>query len=947
MPQRRFARASGGFPGLSGTGRRSPRGQRVPRRVLRLGLLALIAAFLLGSGAVAWVSRDIPRPGTLTDRAVKESTKILDRSGATVLYEIGDVRRTRVKLGDISPHMVKATVATEDREFYQHRGISLRGIIRSVVKARPGRRLQGGSTITQQLAKNALLTPERTLARKLREQLLAVTIEQRYSKEDILEMYLNEIPYGSNAYGVEAAARQYFGTTARDLNLAQASLLAALPKAPTYYSPFGSHQEELFARQHHILDAMVELEMVSRAEADAAKRVPLTFTAKRESILAPHFVFYVRELLEEEYGKELVEAGGLRVLTTLDMNVQRAAEKAITTQAPKNLAFGARNAALTAINPKNGDILAMVGSVDYFDTDNDGNVNVSIRPRSPGSSFKPIVYAEAFRKGFTPNTMLADVPIEFAAAGKSYKPNNFDLKFRGPVTMRQALAMSLNVPSVQALYLAGVEDAVALARRMGYQTLTDPKRYGLSLVLGGGEVRLLDAVSAFGAFALEGRRVPHRAILKVEAPHGIVLADTTISEPAPEEVLEPKIARLVTDILSDNAARAPMFGARSHLQLGERPVAAKTGTAQEFRDGWTLGYTPDLAAGVWVGNNDNTPMKREPGVYTAAPIWNAFMRQVLEGTPITPFTKPEPVSGGKPALDAKLPTIDVRYEKETGLVVPKDCDLGVGAPRKFMEFRSILHYLRREDPRGEGASGDGDPQYVQWEKGIAAWRDKDNSENPDDEKHYVEKLPEPACDAAALEGRPSINFRSPADSVIRKSPLKVAVDIEAPSPVTKAEFFAGDKKIGERTSTPWEVLYRFGADFHGEVTVRVRAVTEAGKANEVRRTIRVNPDTTLPRVELLRPRNRETVSPSAFPYTLAVKATDPSGIAEVDVLYALPSDARQQRAGRTTAPVAGRADRFDIRWEVAPAPGRYELRARARDKTGNLATTSPVTIVVP
>ncbi len=951
MPQRWHERPAGPFSSWTtprASAGRPHRRRWTRRRAIRLTLASTIAVFLFASGTVAWVAKDLPKPGSLTDRAVSESTKITDRTGTTLLYEIGEVHRTRVTIDNVSVHMRNATIATEDRDFYRHRGISVRGILRAIVRARPGRRLQGGSTITQQLAKNALLSPERTLTRKIKEQLLALTIEQRYTKDQILEMYLNEISYGANAYGVEAAARTYFGASAKDLSPAQAALLAALPKAPTYFSPYGSRKDELIARQRSILDSMVELGSLSRADADAAKQVPFQFTTRREPIIAPHFVFYVRELLEEEYGETLVEQGGLKVTTTLDMNFQRAAEDAVTKQAPRNLAFGARNAALVAINPTVGDVLAMVGSVDYFDTNNDGNVNVAIRPRSPGSSFKPIVYAEAFRKGFTPNTVLADVPIDFAAAGKSYAPNNFDLKHRGPVTVRQALAMSLNIPAVQALYLAGVNDAVALARRMGFTTLTDPERYGLSLVLGGGEVRLIDEVSAYGVFATEGKRYPHRAVLKVEAADGRVLFDATKEEPTGEQVLEPEIARLVTSILTDNAARAPMFGANSALQLGERPVAAKTGTAQEFRDGWTLGYTPSVAAGVWVGNNDNTPMKREPGVYTAAPIWNAFMRTILQGTPIEQFTPAGKIDTGKGALDGTLPEMTVRYEADTGLAIPAACDIGIGVPRRFVEFHSILQYVRREDPRGDSPSDPGsDPQYRQWEDGIAKWREKDNAENQDDATHYVDKLPAESCYSSVLEGRPSITFRSPVDSVIRRSPLRVAVDIDAPDPVTKVEFFAGDQKLSERTATPWEALYRFGGTVHGDVVLRVRAVTERGKINEVRKTIRVNPDTTLPRVELRAPRNNETLPPSAFPYTVTVKATDPSGIASVDILYAIKGQTRQLRAGRATVPVSGQPTRFAVPWESAPAPGTYEVRARATDTTGNVAQTAPVTIVIP
>lgn len=922
--------------------------RRPYRRLLGWIVTLVIGLFVAASGAVAWVTKDLPEPGALTDREVKESTKIYDRTGTTLLYEIGEVHRTRVRLADIAPVMRNATIATEDREFYLHRGISFRGIVRSLARARPGRRLQGGSTITQQLAKNVLLTPERTFARKLKEQLLAVAIEQRYTKDQILELYLNEISYGANAYGIEAAARAYFSTTAKDLTPAQAALLAALPKAPTFYSPYGSHTDELFARQRRILDTLGETQMLSKADVEVAQRVRFQFTTRREPIIAPHFVFYVRELLEREYGEALIEQGGLKVITTLDLAMQRVAEDAVTQQAPKNLPFGARNAAFVAINPKTGEVLAMVGSVDYFDTTNDGNVNVAIRPRSPGSSFKPIVYAEAFRKGFTPDTVLADVPIDFAAAGKPYTPKDFDLKYRGPVTIRQALAMSLNIPAVQALYLADVHDAVALARRMGFTTLTDPDRYGLSLVLGGGEVRLLDEVSAYGVFATEGTKYPHWAVGKVEASDGRVLFDRATQPVVGEEVLEPLVARTVTSILSDNGARAPIFGANSPLQMGERPVAAKTGTAQEFRDGWTVGYTPSLVAGVWVGNNDNTPMKREPGVYTAAPIWNTFMRRVLQGTPIEQFTAPEKVETGKGPLDGTLPEMAVRYEPSSGLAFPSSCDITIGVPRRLVEFHSILQYVRRDDPRGTPPEDPiRDPQYAPWEAGVAAWREKDNTEHPDDAVQYVDRLPEPACDRSALEGRPVITFRSPRDAIIRTSPVRIAVEIDAPTPVTTVEFFAGDERLEQRSHTPWETLYRFRKDARGEVVIRVRATTEAGRVSEVRRTLRVNADTTLPRVEFITPRRNETLPPSTFPYTVIVKASDPSGIHEVDVLYSIAGSTRQLRIGRTTTALAGRPDRFAVTWETPPAPGTYTMRARARDATGNVAQTDPLGIVVP
>jgi 1A family penicillin-binding protein len=914
----------------------------------RFVVTIIVIGVLLGGGAVAWVAKDAPDPRNLYERHIVESTKIYDRTGTVLLYEIGDVRRTRVPLNEISPFARDATIAIEDRNFYRHRGLNFRGILRALFANVRGKSLQGGSSITQQLVKNAILTPERTLTRKIREAILAMELERRFSKDQILEMYLNEIPYGTNAYGVEAAARTYFGTSAKDLSLTQAALLSALPKAPTYYSPYGSRTDELFARQHSILDTMAREGHITKAQAEEAKQVQLTFTKRRDAITAPHFVFYVREQLENEYGETIVTQGGLKVITTLDASMQKAAEEAVTTQAPKNLKYNAHNAALVAINPKDGDILAMVGSVDYFDTDNDGNVNVAIRIRSPGSSFKPIVYAHAFRKGYTPDTMLADVPIEFGTGEKSYRPGNFDLKTNGPVTMRQALARSLNIPAVQTLYLAGLHETLALAREMGFTTLTDPDRYGLSLVLGGGEVRLLDEVSAYGVFSTEGVRYPHRAVLRVEDPTGRVLQDATKEPPEGKQVLEPEIAQRVTDILSDNGARAPTFGAASSLQLGERPVAAKTGTAQEFRDGWTIGYTPSIAAGVWVGNNDNTPMSREPGVYTAAPIWNAFMRKVLSGTPIERFTKPQKITTGKGALDGRLPEATMKYDKDTNTILPADCPVPVGTPKKFVEFHSILYYVRKDDPRGGDQEDVGsDPMFARWESGVAAWRNKWNTEHPDDEKRYVDKLPEVSCDPSLLEGRPEIVFRSPVDEVIRTSPVRVAADISAPSRIVKVEFFAGGEKIGERTEEPWEALYVFSPNTSGRVTLRIRAETEEKKVNEVSKSILVNPDEDVPKVNLVQPRPGETIPPSKFPSPVKVDASDHRGIALVDVLYRPEGEQRTSRVGRTDKPVTAGGKRYEILWQTSPAPGTYTLWVVATDTTGNRASTPPITITIP
>ena len=674
-----------------------------------LGLLLIFVVF----------ARHLPDPSNLEDRTITQSTKIYDRTGKVILYDIhGEERRTIVPFNEI-PQVVKdATIVSEDKDFYKHKGLDFRAIVRAMWLNLTSDSLQGGSTITQQFVKKSILSDERTWTRKIKEAILALELERRYSKDEILNFYLNQIPYGINAYGIEAAAQTYFSKKAAGLTLAESALLASLIRAPSYYSPYGEHKSELVQRQHAVLDHMVKLNYISNREAERSKKEELVFSKIRSSISAPHFVFYVKGLLEERYGEDYVERAGLKIITTLDWDLQVIAEEVAATGAERNDKVGAHNAALVALDPKTGQILAMVGSRDYFkdpvpegcetgvNCKFEGNVNVVTRLRQPGSAFKPFVYATAFKKGYTDKTILFDIPTQFDtgcnALGqpqspevKCYAPRNFDFKFRGPVTARQALANSLNVPSVQFLYLAGVEDSINTAEDLGISTLKDRSRFGLSLVLGGGEVKLLELASAFGVLATEGVQHPHTSILRIEDGKGNVLEEFK-DEPA--QVLDSEIARLVSSILSDNNARIPIFGARSPLFFEGRPVAAKTGTTNEFRDGWTLGYTPSLVAGVWVGNNDNTPIKQEPGVYVAAPIWRDFMVRAFDKLNLAPesFTPPQVKEVSKPILN--------------------------GEHIVNSEIHSTLYYINRSDPTGPAPSNPyADPMFNNWEAAVRAW----------------------------------------------------------------------------------------------------------------------------------------------------------------------------------------------------------------------------------
>jgi membrane peptidoglycan carboxypeptidase len=529
----------------------------------------------------------LPDPESLISRQVKESTKIYDRTGETVLYDIYDEeRRTVISWDKMGENIKHATLAVEDSGFYEHKGFDLKGIARSLLRnVERGYGSGGGSTLTQQLVGNALVGRQRSgfagLKRKVEELILSIEVERRFTKDQIFEMYLNQVPYGSNAYGIEAAARTYFGVPASDLSVAQAALLASLVQRPTYLSPYGPHTDELLARKDFVLGRMHQLSLISDQEYESAKAELLVFKPKTNVLAAPHFVIMARDYITAKYGEAMVTSGGFRIITTLDAELQKKAEELVTKYAKINKEkYKATNAALIAIDPKTGEVRALVGSADYFDIENEGNYNVATAQRQPGSAFKPFAYAAAFAKGFPDSTVLWDVPTEFnpecspAATGARdrygqacYNPQNYNGGYSGPVTMRQSLARSLNVPSVETLYLAGVDSVIDLATRMGITTLGDRSRFGLSLVLGGAEVRPIDLVSAYGVFANEGVRVPWGLIQRIEGSDGGILEEREVT---PDRVLDSQTARLTTDVLSDNGARAPAFGVTNSLYIPKK-----------------------------------------------------------------------------------------------------------------------------------------------------------------------------------------------------------------------------------------------------------------------------------------------------------------------------------------------------------------------------------------
>jgi len=630
------------------------------KRILFWVLAALGSCFVLtifaGSILFIYYAKDLPRPEKFTERAFIESTKIYDRTGETVLYELyGEEKREIVSLDDMSEYLKQAVISTEDARFYSHHGIDFWGILRAIrINLGLGKVTYGGSTISQQLIRSTFLTLEKSVKRKIREIILTIELERRYEKDQILEWYLNQIPLGVNIYGVEAAAKTYFNKPAKELTLAESAVLAASIKAPSYYSPFGTHIDELLGRKDYVLNRMAQEGYISQEQADEAKQVELEFAKVSQTIKAPHFVLYVEEYLFENYGKNFLEEEGFRVYTTLDWELQEAAEKAIEENIERNKAYKAYNSALVAINPKTGEILAMVGSTDWFgdsypeecisgkDCMFDPKLNVATYGigRQPGSAFKPFVYATAFQNGYDDEYIVIDEETNFGVwGGKEYIPQNYDELFRGPVTLRQALAQSLNVPSVKVLVdLAGIQESINTARKCGITTLKESASfYGPALVLGGGEVRLLDMVSAYGVFAAEGKRYPPVSILRIEDSKGNIIEQ---KKKTPRRVLEQEAVRLLNDILSDNEARAPMFGYNSQLYFPDYQVAAKTGTTNNYKDAWTIGYTPNIVAGVWVGNNNNAEMAQKPSITIAGPIWRAFMIEALAKFPKENFTPP-------------------------------------------------------------------------------------------------------------------------------------------------------------------------------------------------------------------------------------------------------------------------------------------------------------------
>ncbi|VAW31803.1 Multimodular transpeptidase-transglycosylase [hydrothermal vent metagenome] len=691
------------------------------RPFLVIVLLALSFLFIAVGSGVLWIAfSPIPDISSFGTREVSQSTKIYDRTGTVLLYDYNrDTQREVVPLSSISPFIQKATIAIEDSSFYSHGGIRISSIIRAMFADMLGGSFaQGGSTITQQVVKNTMLTNEKSIIRKVHEWILAIRLEQYYSKNQILETYLNEMPYGGTLYGVESASKSFFGKSAKNVTIAEAAYLASLLQAPTYYSPYGNHRLALDERKNVVLRRMKELGFITNKQYISAKKEKVVFAHKNNSsIIAPHFVFYILNKLSQNYGTNSLQRG-LHVITTLNVDLQNKLQNIVSTYGDKNAKnFNASNEAAVAVDPKTGQILAMIGSRDYFNEKIDGNYNDALALLQPGSTFKPFVYATALKKGFTRDTTIFDLPTQFSTncapsdtkndVPPCYAPSNFDNAFRGPMTFTTALAQSINVPAVKVLYLTGIKPVIDLATASGITSITgDISRYGLSFALGAADVSLLDMTDAYGTFANNGIHNPPTGILRVTNTNGNVLTEYQNHS---VRVMPSSVAHDISAMLSNNSARFPEYPPINPLNFPGYDVAVKTGTTNDYRDAWTIGYTPSIVIGVWAGNNDHSPMVKKIAGYIVAPMWHEMMQYALNTYPKSYFGEPTTISSStKPVLRGQY-----RIKKDG-----------------IFTTHSLLYWVNKNNPQEPSPENPSkDPQFLYWEYPVSIWRSEHNINN--------------------------------------------------------------------------------------------------------------------------------------------------------------------------------------------------------------------------
>lgn len=916
--------------------------------ILKNLFLLALAAFLFGAlvlfGLFAYYSQQLPDPDSILNREVAQSTKIYDRTGQHLLYEIApDQKRTLVTIDKIPLAAQQATITAEDRSFYEHSGISFKGIARAIltnlIHLDPNG--QGASTITQQFIKKAFLTDDRTYSRKIKEIIIAIALEKKFEKDEILQMYLNEIPYGGTNYGIESAAQSYFNKSVTDVTLAEAATLAALPNRP---STFLNNPELLKDRRDWILDGMVEEGYASQADVDAAKAQETPVSVSIRNIQAPHFVLWVKEQLEEKYGARTTETGGLKVITSLDYDKQKVAEEAVTNGlAAKGATYKFNDVGLVSVDPKTGQVLAMVGSPDYWNDDADGQVNVTLRKLQPGSSIKPMVYAAAFERGYTPNTVLWDVETTFPTATGNYNPHNYDGGEHGYVTMRKALQGSLNIPAVKTLYLAGIENALALGDRLGYTTLRD-EYVGLSMVLGGVRVTPLEHTAAFATFANNGVKHETVTILKVEDSHGETLEEWKAEDHPGAEAMDKNVAATLTNVLSDNAARSYIFGANNYLVLNGRPAAAKTGTTNEYKDAWTMGYTPSLATGVWVGNADGTLMKaRADGSVVAAPIWKEYMDRALKGTPAEQFAAANIKLTGKPILDGNIPATTVVIDTSTGKLATEFTPERYREEKVCGDYHTILTYINKANPLGDAPKdpAKADAYYTPWETGIQNYLAKTGT----DGKPKLEacEVPTETDDVHTKKNQPDVSIRNPNNNENVGRTFRVELDVAMKRPFNRIDYsidgtfmVTSSDRDGATLSLPaWvsqgeHTLIAAAyddVDNKGQDTVQIN-VTEAGSEGAFRIT---------------NPFPGQVIEKAVPTYAIAVEVPNSSDLASLRIV------AQNLWTGEVTlvGEVLGPQAITTISWTL-PATAQYSLTASAMTKLngGSMLVSTPIAVYV-
>ena len=800
------------------------------KKILTLIGVLVLAGFIFGTAIIIWIGKDLPDPNRLSDRQVSQSTKIFDRTGEHLLYEVyQNQKRTLVGLEQMSSLLPKAVVAVEDKKFYEHNGVAILSIVRAGFNNLIGRKSGSGgaSTLTQQLIKNTMIGNERSLFRKIKEALLALRLEKKYSKDEILKMYLNEVPFGSTNYGVEAASQSYFHKSAKDISLSESATLAALIQAPSRYL---NNTDTLRNRRDTVLRLMNEQGYITAEEKTQAQNEALRIYRNNSIMDAPHFVLYVKQLLADQFGEKIVDDGGLKVITTIDYDKQKAAEKIVKENGDKFAKqSNANNAALIAIEPKTGQILAMVGSRDFGNEEIDGQFNVAtLGKRQPGSSFKPFVYAAAFEKGFTPDTVVYDTITNFdQRTNGDYTPKNYDNKEHGLVTLRKALQGSLNIPAVKTLYLVGTKETIEFAKRFGYTTFTgDP---GLSLVLGGAEVNLLEHTNAYATLADNGVYHIPVSILKVTDPKENILLQW--KENTGTEAVKPEIAATITGVLSDDSARAYIFGLNGSLTLPDRAVAAKTGTTNNYKDAWTMGYIPSLAAGVWVGNTIPSPMKGG-GNALAGLIWNQFMREAVKNISPEVFPTPPENDATKPVLRGADNGIKLKINNLNGLIATTSTSPGLVTEKTYLPPHDILYYINKNDPRGPAPTDPNtDPQYENWENSLREWAQRQNGSGH--EVSFEEPPTEYDNTTFNPELSPKVQIISPiTNETINGRQLNIEIKTTAPRGIKQVFFTVDNEQVGSSDQFPFNFSYTFNKLYSERHVLKVSAVDDQGNAGQ-------------------------------------------------------------------------------------------------------------------